>query len=69
MCPEEEEWSAANFFGLMIKIVNPLPAGKPLNGHPRGLMMLWLAITDPQHITEHSETGYSQLRGVITVEV
>jgi len=66
LCPDKEEWSAANFFDLLIKIVNRRPAGKALDGRPKQLIMLWLSITDPLGITECPETGYGQHRGVMS---
>jgi hypothetical protein len=65
-CPAEELETTALFFGWLIKDVSDTPAGGPLTGDARALMMQWLAVTDPLGIAEDPECGYGRPAGFVS---
>jgi hypothetical protein len=65
-CATEEFESAELFFGWLIKDVSRGPSGNCANGDARGLMMRWLAVTDPLQIAEDPECGYGRPTGFVS---
>jgi hypothetical protein len=66
MCATEQFESAELFFGWLIKDVSRCRPGKCANGDGRGLMMRWLAVTDPLQIAEDPECGYGRPTGFVS---
>lgn len=66
MRPTEEFETAALFFGCLIKDVSGRPAGRPLNGDPKALIMRWFTVNDPLRIAEDPECSYGAPVGFVS---
>jgi hypothetical protein len=62
---EEGIEKAAVFFDWLIKDVSRSAPARSIIGEPRGLMMQWLAVTDPLRIAEDKECGYGRPVGFV----